>query len=135
MAEGYKHRKHVGAVSMLWFSSPIGNPPPHDICTYVFEVPEGHKLDDVSKDRLALGRPQNPIVTIQHLHVTEVSVPHAHNDDGHGEVGGMDDGLPSVCHVRDDTVSQDQQDEVLLLSDARDRGGRRAGETRRIQQH
>lgn len=87
---------------------------PHDIYAYVFEVPEGHKLDDVSKDRLSLGRPQNPIITIQHLHVTEVSVPHSDDDDRHGEVGGVDNGLPGVSHVCDDTVCQDQQDEVLL---------------------
>lgn len=28
----------------------------------------------------------------------------------------MDDGLPGVSHVCDDTVGQDQQDEVLLPS-------------------
>ena len=82
----------------------------------MFEVPEGHELDDVAKDGLSLGRPQNPIVAIQHLHVTEVCVAHSHDDDRHGEVGGMDDGLPRVGHVCDDPVSQDQQDEVLLPS-------------------
>lgn len=82
----------------------------------MFEVPERHELDNVSKDRLSLGRPQNPIIAIQHLHVTEVSIAHSHNDDRHGEVGGMDDGLPGVGHVCDDAVGQDQQDEVLLQS-------------------
>lgn len=81
---------------------------------YVFEVPEGHELDNVSKDRLSFGRPQNPIIAIQHLHVTEVSIAHAHDDDRHGEVGGVDYGLPGVGHVCDDAVGQDQQDEVLL---------------------
>lgn len=47
----------------------------------MFEVPEGHELDDVSKDRLSLGGPQDPVVTVQHLHVTEVSVAHSYDDD------------------------------------------------------
>lgn len=80
----------------------------------MFEVPKWHKLDNVSKHRLALGRPQDAIITIQHLHVTEISVAHADDDDGHGEVRGVDDGLPGVSHVRDDAVRQDQQDEILL---------------------
>lgn len=80
----------------------------------MFEVSEGHELNDVSKDRLSLGRPQDPVVAIQHLHVAEVGIAHAHDDDRHGEVGGVDDGLPGVSHVCDDAVGQDQQDEVLL---------------------
>lgn len=82
----------------------------------MFEVSEGHELNDVSKDRLSLGRPQDPVVAIQHLHVAEVGIAHAHDDDRHGEVGGVDDGLPGVSHVCDDAVGQDQQDEVLLPS-------------------
>ena len=48
------------------------------------------------------------------MHVAEVGVPDPDDDDGHGEVGGLDDGLPGVGHVCDDAVRQDQQDEVLL---------------------
>lgn len=90
-----------------------GKPPRY---AYVFEVPEGHELNNVSQDRLSFGRPQNSVVAVQHLHVAEVSVAHPHNDDRHGEVGGVDDGLPGVGHVCDDAVGQDQQDEVLLQS-------------------
>lgn len=81
---------------------------------YMFEVPKWHKLDDVSKHRLTLGRPQDAIITIQHLHVTEIRVAHPNDDDWHGEVRGVDDGLPGVSHVGDDAVRQDQQDEILL---------------------
>lgn len=81
---------------------------------YMFEVPKWHKLDNVSKHGLALGRPQDAVIAVQHLHVTEISVAHADDDDGHGEVGGVDDGLSGVSHVCDDAVCQDQQDEVLL---------------------
>lgn len=80
----------------------------------MFEVTEGDKLDDVSEDRLSSGRSQDPVITIQHLHVAEVGIPDPDDDDRHGEVGGLDDSLPRVGHVGDDTVCQDQQDEVLL---------------------
>lgn len=80
----------------------------------MFEVPEWDKLDDVTEDRLASERSQDPIVAIQHLHVTEVSVPNANDDYGHGQVRRLDNGLPGVGHVGDDTVREDQQDEVLL---------------------
>lgn len=81
---------------------------------YMFEVPKWHKLDNVSKHRLALGRPQDAIITIQHLHVTKISVAHPDDDDRHGEVGGVDNGLSGVSHVCDDAIRQDQQDEILL---------------------
>lgn len=83
--------------------------------THMFEVLEGDELDDVAQDRLALGRPQDPVVAVQDLHVGEVGVAHADDDDGHGEVGGVHDGLPRVGHVGDDAVGQDEQDEVLLV--------------------
>lgn len=47
----------------------------------MFEVSEGHELNNVSKDRLSLGRPQDPVVTIQHLHVAEVGIAHSHDND------------------------------------------------------
>lgn len=80
----------------------------------MLEVAEGDELDDVPEDRLSFRRSQDPVVTVQHLHVAEVGVPDPDDDDGHGEVRGLDDGLPRVGHVGDDAVRQDQQDEVLL---------------------
>lgn len=80
----------------------------------MFEVLEGNKLDDVSQDGLPLRRTQDAVVPVQYLHVGEVRVPHADDDDRHGQVGGVHDGLPRVRHVGDDAVRQDQQDEVLL---------------------
>lgn len=80
----------------------------------MFEVLEGDKLDNVPEDRLPFGRAQDPIIAVQDLHVREVSVAHAHDDDGHRQVGRVHNGLPCVCHVCDDTVRQDQQDEVFL---------------------
>ena len=80
----------------------------------MFEVPKWHKLDNVSKHRLALGRPQDPIIAIQHLHVAKIGVPHPNDDDWHGKVRGMDNGLSGVSHVCDDAIRQNQQDEILL---------------------
>ena len=80
----------------------------------MFEVAEGDELDDVPEDRLSFGRSQDPVVAIQHLHVAEIGVPDPDDDDGHGEVRGVHNGLPRVRHVSDDAVRQDQQDEVFL---------------------
>lgn len=91
--------------------------------THVFEVSEGDKLDDVSEDRLSFGRSQDPVVSIQHLHVAEISVPDPNNNDGHGQVGGLDNGLSRVGHVGDHTVRQDQQDEVLLMKEYQEEKG------------
>lgn len=82
--------------------------------THVFEVAEGDELNDVPEDGLSFGWAQDPVVAVQHLHVAEVGVPDPNDDDGHGEVGSLNDGLPRVGHVGDDAVCQDQQDEVLL---------------------
>lgn len=82
--------------------------------TYILELSEGDELHNVPHDRLAFGGAKDPIIPIQDLHVREVSVAHPHNDDGHGQVGGPDDGFPRVRHVSHNPVSQDQQDEVLL---------------------
>lgn len=80
----------------------------------MLEVAEGDELDDVPEDGFSSGWSQDPVIAVQHLHVAEVSAPDPDDDDGHGEVGGLDDGLPGVGHVRDDAVRQDQQDEILL---------------------
>lgn len=87
--------------------------------TYMFKVLEGDKLDNVPKDRFSFGRSQDPVITIQNLHVGKVSIAHTHNDDGHGQVRGVHDGLPRVSHVCDDAIRQDEQDEIFL------QGGRR----------
>lgn len=50
-------------------------------------------------------------------------------------MGGVDNSLPGVSHVCDDTVRQDQQDEVLLRSVNQmsgDNGDGEMGETRTI---
>lgn len=87
----------------------------------MFEVPEGHKLDDVSKNRFSSRWIQDPFTTVQHLHVTEISIANANNNDGHGEVGGLNDGLPCVGHVSNDTICQDEEDEVLLFDTTKDK--------------
>lgn len=80
----------------------------------MFEVSEWHKLNDVAKNRLSLGRSQDPIVPIQHLHVTEISISYSNYNDRHGEMGGMDNGFACIGHVCDDAIRQNQQDEILL---------------------
>lgn len=81
----------------------------------MLKVTEGHELDNVSEDGFSFGRAQNAVIAIQHLHITEVCVAYSHNDNGHGEVGGVYDGLPRVRHVCYNSICQDQQNEILLV--------------------
>ena len=82
--------------------------------TYILEVPEGDKLDDVPHGRLAGLRAQPPVVAVQELHGAEVGSAHADDYDGHGEAGGVDDGVARLVHVRDHAVGDDEQHKVLL---------------------
>lgn len=98
----------------------------------MFEVLERDKLDDVTEDRLAFGRTQDPIVPVKDLHVGEVSVAHSNDDDGHGQVRGVHNGLPCVRHVGDDAVRQDQQDEVFLTGRKESYGLKEGSEDRKF---
>lgn len=49
--------------------------------SYMFEVSEWHKLNNVTEDRLSLGRSEDPIVAVQHLHVTKIGISNSNNDD------------------------------------------------------
>lgn len=80
----------------------------------MFEVLEGDELDNVAENWLPLRRAQDPVVPVKYLHVCEVRVSHPNDDDRHGQVGGVHDGLACVRHVSDDAVCQDQEDEVFL---------------------
>lgn len=84
----------------------------------MFEVLERDKLDDVAEDGLPLWRTQDPVIPVQNLHVGEVRISHTDDDDRHGQVGGVHDGLARVRHVGNDAVCQDQQDEILLWDSA-----------------
>lgn len=80
----------------------------------MFKVTEGDELDDVPQHRFSFGRAQDPVISIQSLHVGEVCVSHTNDDDGHGQVRGVNDGVPCVGHVCDHTIRQDEEDKVLL---------------------
>ena len=88
----------------------LAAPPP----THLLEVSEGHELHDVSQGRFARGRAQVPVIAVQELHGAEVGPAHPHDDDGHGQARGVDDGGARLVQVRDNAVRDDQQDEVLL---------------------
>lgn len=92
--------------------------------TYILELPEWHKLDDVSHGGLARLRAQTSIVSIQELHGTEVCPPYSDNDDRHGQTRGVDDGAACIIHVCDHSVSDDQQNVVLLQEKSNNRSSR-----------
>lgn len=83
----------------------------------MFEVVEWHELNNVSQDRFSFRRAEYSIIPIQHLHVAEIRVAHADDDDRHGQVGGVDDGLSCVCHICDHSICQDQQYKIFLMAE------------------
>lgn len=82
--------------------------------TYIFKLPERHKLDDVSHGRLPSHRAQSSIVPIQELHGGEVCIPHSYNDDGHRQTRGVDDGIARLIHVCDHSIGDDEENIILL---------------------
>ena len=64
---------------------------------------------------LFLSLPPSPaLVSIQLIHGVKVSIAHSDYDDGHWQPRRFNDGQLCVVHVRDSTIRQHQQDEVLL---------------------
>lgn len=80
-----------------------------------FKVSEGNELDNVPEDRFALWGAQDPIVPIQDLHVCEVGIAHAHDDNGQRLIGGAHYSLACVGHVCHHAIGEDQQDVISLL--------------------
>ena len=87
---------------------------PENPLAYIFKLPVRYKLHDVSHRSLASRGAQAPVVSVQELHGSEICVPNPNNDDRHGQAGGVDDGIPGLVHVCDDSVSNDEEDKVLL---------------------
>lgn len=101
--------------------------------TYILELSVRHKLDDVSHGGLAGLRAQTSVVSVQELHGAEVGPAHPNNYDGHGQARGVDDGAACLIHVGDHSVSDDQQNKVLLWGDGNNRGSRSmAGRAQRV---
>lgn len=73
-----------------------------------------HELGDVTSCIVSAGR-QNLAVTVQVLHLGEVGTADADDNDRHWRVGGGNDGGLGGVHVVDGTISQDEQDGVLLI--------------------
>ncbi len=82
--------------------------------THVAEVPEWDKLDDVSDRFLSRVGSERAAVSVQKLHGGEVGVAHPDDNDGHGQLGGLNYSVTCLVHVADHAVSNDQQREILL---------------------
>lgn len=82
--------------------------------TYITEVPEGDELDNIADGFFPGVGPQNAGVSVQELHGGKVGVADADDDDGHRQLGRLNDGVASLVHVADDAVRDDEEGEVLL---------------------
>lgn len=79
-----------------------------------FKISEGDKLDDVSCGDITSGWTQQFVITIKELHRTEVCPAHAHDNDRHGQMRGLDNGSACLVHVCDHSICDDEQHIVLL---------------------
>lgn len=82
--------------------------------TYILELPEWHKLDNVSDSWFSWRGPKNSIVTIKKLHGIEVCSPNTNNDDGHGQFWSINYGSSGLIKVCYHTIRYDQKYKVLL---------------------
>lgn len=82
--------------------------------TYVFELSKRHKLDDVSCSWLSCQGLQDTVVSVKEFHGFEISFTNSDNNDGHRQLRGINNRLPSLVQISDLSICDDQQDEVLL---------------------
>lgn len=78
------------------------------------EIPEGDELDNVADGLFPGVGPQNAGISIQELHGGKVGIANADYDDGHRQLGRLNDGVASLVHVANDAVCDDEEGEVLL---------------------
>merc|ERR1711884_449254 len=78
----------------------------------IYKLPKLHKLDYVSRGNSA-ATPQHGLVRVQIFHCREVLVSDADDNDAHGEIRGIDDGIFCIINVRYDTVCNYKQDKIL----------------------
>lgn len=98
----------------LWTGHTVACPRARSSCTHVLELSERHELDDVSDGRLARRGAQTAPVTVEKLHGAEVGTAHPDDDDGHGQLGGINQSLSGLVEVRDHTVGDDEEHKILL---------------------
>jgi len=82
--------------------------------TYILELPEWHKLDNVSDSWFSWWGSKNSIVTIKKLHSIKVCSSNTNNDNGHGQFRGINYGSSSLIKVCYYTIRYDQKYKVLL---------------------
>ena len=64
------------------------------------------KLNDVSCHILAQSaRVKSLVITVKEVHLTEVGITNAHNDDSNGELRAPHQLINSSRHIIDDTIS------------------------------
>ena len=80
----------------------------------MFEVPEWHKLHNITNHSLAWGGSEDTVIPIQNAHEGEIGLPNPDNDERHGQRWGLHYGLDCLVHVRECTICQQQQDMVGL---------------------
>ena len=79
-------------------------------------VIEGYELDDVSRHVFTIHlRVEGLLVGIELVHCTKVCVTHSHDNDREREVGATYNLINSLLHVIDDTISDYDQNVILLV--------------------
>lgn len=74
-----------------------------------------YELHNIPHRRLTLIVDQDHLICVQSLHFVEVFFPEAHNYDGDGEFGHLDDDVLGGLHVVDAPIGEDNLEVVLLV--------------------
>ena len=79
------------------------------------ELTERNELNDVTRSSVASTIDQVTIVSIQSIHVREISRTNSDNDDRQRKVRSNDDLVNGFCHIVDDAITDDEKNVVSLV--------------------
>lgn len=81
-----------------------------------FEFPEWYKLNNVPCHKLLkLSGVKRLGISVKGVHAAKVGITHSDNDDRQRMFGSTDNLVYCLLHIVDDTISEDQQDLILLV--------------------
>ena len=83
----------------------------------LLEVLKLDELDDVADGGLSPGVSDSHLIAVQLLHVGEIGIAYAHDDDRERVLGTLNDKICGLRHVMDDAISQNEKDVVHLSVD------------------
>ena len=71
---------------------------------YIGKISKRHKLDDISFTSLTIRCLEDPVISVQYIHGSEIRASYTDYYNGDRQGGGVHNGWPSVIHVWDYSI-------------------------------